>query len=472
MKRHLPQNTSWRKLLAMTMTIAVPVAFQNLLTTTGSMIDTIMLGSIGETAVGAVGLCAQFSNLMFAGYWGFVGGGMLFISQYYGAKNEDGLCASYGLMISCMAVPALLFAMLAICFPQMIMAMFTGSAEIRAIGEQYLRLVGFAYPFQVLATGMSALLRSIGMVTIPLAAGIAGVAVNCTVNYLLIFGKLGLPAMGASGAAVGTIAAGMVNVLILILTAKIMKTPYLLEVKRHFRWNHALVKDYLVKCSPIIANEALIGIGNALVSIVLGHQSDAAIAATAVFRTLEGMIISFFSGFSSAATVLVGTEVGAGRHEEAGSRAWRIIYICQMCVLCVCLTLVAVHRTLLTAMGLSGESFKLARGMLVIFVAVGTIRMGNWAQNDTYRAAGDSATGSIMEIAFMFLLVQPVIQSVNFFLNVPFLVLFALCYCDEPIRYFLMQRHMYSYRWIRPVSKEGMATINAFRKRYGIEGNA
>ena len=71
--------------------IAIPVALQNLLTTTGSMVDTMMIGSIGETSVGAVGLCAQFSSLMLSCYWGILGGGILFFSQYWGSKDEDGM---------------------------------------------------------------------------------------------------------------------------------------------------------------------------------------------------------------------------------------------------------------------------------------------------------------------------------------------------------------------------------------------
>ena len=94
--------------------IAVPVALQNLLTTTGSMVDTIMLAKLGEKAVGAVGLCAQFSSLMFAGYWGFVGGGMLFFSQYWGAKDDDGITRSYGLTLLFMLSVGLLFACLAL----------------------------------------------------------------------------------------------------------------------------------------------------------------------------------------------------------------------------------------------------------------------------------------------------------------------------------------------------------------------
>ena len=114
-------------------------------------------------------------------------------------------------------------------------------------------------------------------------------------------------------------------------------------------------------------------------------------------------------------------------------------------------------------MGMSGESYRIASGMLLIYCVEAVIRMQNWCMNDTYRAAGDSAFGSIMELTFMFLLVQPVIHLANDALHAPFLLVFALCYVDEPIRYVIMQVHMYSRKWIKPVSEEGLATIDAFR---------
>ena len=200
-----------------------------------------------------------------------------------------------------------------------------------------------------------------------------------------------------------------------------------------------------------------------MINIVLGHQVDEAIAATAVFRTLEGVIIAFFSGFSNAASVLVGTEVGAGRHRTAFERAKRIVYLCSAVSGAACLTLFLLRKPLLRAMGLSGESYRIAAGMLLIFSYVAVIRMGNWAQNDTYRAAGDPAYGSVLEIVFMFLMVQPVIHLANDYFHAPFLLVFALCYCDEPIRFLLMQIHLYSGKWIRPVSEAGMATIEEFR---------
>ncbi len=439
----IPQKTSNRQLLSMVMTIALPVALQNVLTTTGSMVDTMMLGTIGQNTVGAVGLCAQFSSLLFSGFWGFVGGGMLFFAQYWGAGNDEGILRSYGIMLAFMAIPATVFSSLALGAPYFVMRIYTSSVPIQEIGVRYLRVVGFSYPLMVLATAMSALLRSTERVKIP-------------------------PALGVEGAAIGTVIANAVNVLVIAALCIRQREPYVLKITRHWHWNRELLAEYLRKSAPIIANEVMIGVGNMMINIVLGHQIEDAIAATAVFRTLEGMIIGFFSGFSSAATVLVGKEVGAGCHEEAFSRAWRIVYFCSFITLLACLFLVGIHTPLFHAMGLHGAAFDFAFGMLLIFTVIGPVRMGNWTQNDTYRSAGDSAFGSTLEILFMFAMVQPVIHLANDVFHAPFLLVFALCYVDEPIRYFLMQRHMYSLKWIRPVSSEGRRTLAAFREKYHI----
>ena len=136
----------WRNFLKQVAVIAIPVALQNLLTTTGSMVDTMMIAPLGENTVGAIGLCAQFTSLMFSGYWGFVGGGMLFFAQYWGAKDEDGIDRSYGITLSCMMLVAVLFASLALLAPEWVMRVYTDKESIQQIGVSYLRVVGFAYP--------------------------------------------------------------------------------------------------------------------------------------------------------------------------------------------------------------------------------------------------------------------------------------------------------------------------------------
>ena len=455
----------WKRFLRQIAVIAVPVALQNLLTTTGSMVDTMMIASLGQTEVGAVGLCAQFSSLMFAGYWGFVGGGMLFFAQYWGAKDGDGINRSYGLTLTCMMSVSLLFCLLAVCFPETVMRMYTDKTAIQKIGVEYLRIAGFSYPLTVFSMAMAALLRCTGRVRLPLYGSVAGVASNIFLNWVLIFGNLGAPALGVRGAALATVLAQGISIAVVIILARAFRHPYLLAVRRHFRWSSAFIRIYLRKCFPIICNEVLIGLGNMVINIVLGRQPEEAIAALAVFRTLEGLVIGFFAGFSNAASVLVGTQVGAGRLHKAYGRAWRLIYLCQFFIALLGAALIALHTPILSVMGMRGESFRLAFGMVCIYIAFGIIRMGNWTQNDTFRSAGDATYGTVLEIVFMWLLVLPCVCVSGLVLHWPTLAVFAMCYVDEPIRYGLMQRHLFSGKWIRPVTQEGREALKTFNPK-------
>ena len=458
---------NWSRFLKNVAVIAVPVALQNLLTTTGSMVDTMMIASLGQTQVGAVGLCAQFSSLMFSCYWGFVGGGMLFIAQFFGAGDDDGINRSYGLTLSFIMTVSAIFAVLALCFPEIVMRLYTDKPSIQQVGREYLRIAGLSYPLMVCTMGMAVLLRCTGQVQIPLKASVVSVITNIGLNYVLIFGHLGMPALGVRGAAMATVIAQGMGILVIVFLARRAGHPYLLAVSRHFRWNAAFVRIYLRKCFPVIMNEVLIGAGFMVINIVLGRQPEEAIAALAVFRTLEGLVIGFFAGFSNAASVLVGTEVGAGRIDNAYNRGWRLVYLCQGFIGLLCLTLIALHTPILTVMGMHGRSFSLAFGMLSIYAVASVIRMGNWTQNDTFRAAGDATFGTVMEIIFMWAVVLPVVWMTGMVLHLPTLLVFACAYVDEPIRYVIMQIHLFRGKWIKPVTPEGRAGLKGWSPKKG-----
>ena len=460
----------WRSFLPRLAAIAIPVALQNLLTTTASMVDTMMVAPLGELSVGALGLCGQFSSLMFSGYWGFVGGGMLFFAQFYGAKDERGIEWSYGMTWTCMMTVAVLFGSAAVLAPELVMSLYTDKQAIRDIGVQYLRIVGFAYIMQVFSMAMSCLLRATERVRIPMAASVASVGTNLFLNWVFIYGHLGVPAMGIRGAALATTCAAAVNMLAIYALARATGYPYLFRVRAHFRWSRAALRQYFRKCFPILCNEVLIGIGNMVINVTLGRQSEEVIAAIAVFRTLEGLVIGFFAGFANAASVLVGTCVGAGELDTAFERAKRLVYLCSGVILLAGLGILSLRRPILTAMSLSGPSYEAGVRLVSIYVAVAVIRMGNWIQNDTYRASGDAVTGTVLEIVFMYALVLPCVLGSAFWLKLPYWAVFLCCYIDEPIRYVLMQRHFYSGKWIRPVTEKGLAALPAFRaQRWGVK---
>ncbi len=457
------QGFPWKSFLKNLAALGIPVALQNLLTTTASMIDTMMVAPLGELSVGALGLCAQFSSLMFSGYWGFVGGGMLFIAQYWGSREDDGIERSYGMTWMCMMTVAAVFGCAALFAPELIMKVYTDKTAIQEIGVQYLKIVGVAYFLQIFSMAMSCLLRATERVRIPMIASVASVGTNIFLNWVFIYGHFGLKPMGIRGAALATTCAAAVNVLTIYLLAYKTRYPYLFHVRGHFKWNREQLKGYFIKCFPIICNEVLIGVGNMVINITLGRQPEHVIAALAVFRTLEGLVIGFFAGFSNASSVLVGSCVGAGELKTAYERARRLVYLCSGVIFMANVLILSIHRPILTAMSLSGESYAAGTRMLIIYAVVSVIRMGNWIQNDTYRASGDAVYGTVLEIVFMYLMVLPCVLGTAFFLKMPYWVIFMCCYIDEPVRYILMQIHLYSGKWVKPVTDAGKAALPAFR---------
>lgn len=452
----------WKAFLKSLIAIAVPIALQNLLTTTASMVDTMMIAPLGEVNVAAIGLCAQFSSLMFAGYWGFVGGGMLFFSQFWGSKEDEGIDRSYGMTLVCMMTVASIFGCLAIFAPETVMKIYTDKESIQQIGVQYLHIVGIAYFFQVMSMACSCLLRSTERVKIPMVASIVSVASNLFLNWVFIYGHLGMPAMGIRGAAVATTCAAVINLLMIYVLAWKTAYPYLFHLRAHFRWNVDFLKIYFIKCFPILCNEILIGVGNMVINITLGRQPEHVIAALAVFRTFEGLVIGFFAGFTNASSVLVGKCVGAGELDTAFERAKRLVYLCSGVIFIVNMLVLCIHKPLLHWMSLSGDSYICGTVFLVMFAFISVIRMGNWIHNDTYRASGDATYGTVLEIVFMYALVLPCVLFTGFYLKAPYWLLFLCCYIDEPIRYVLMQIHLYSGKWIKPVTDLGRAALPEF----------
>ena len=313
----------------MMMTIALPVAMQNLLSTTGSMVDTIMLGRLGETTVGAVGLCAQFTSLMFSGYWGFIGGGMLFIAQFWGEGNHDGIRKSYGIMLAFVAMTATAATYLALCKPMWVMQLYTNSEPIQKIGVEYLSLVGFSYVFQVLAVAMSALLRSVERVKIPLAGAIAAVITNCVCNYILIFGKLGLPPLGILGGGLANSFANLFTMLTAItLFLCVKQSEYPTREHRRFHWE--FVKKLVFFGAPAGLQTFIRNAAFAIVVMMIGNLGDEALAATSIALTINMLGNMPMIGLLDATSVITGQYIGRRKLNVANriaGRSLRLLFV-------------------------------------------------------------------------------------------------------------------------------------------------
>jgi putative MATE family efflux protein len=453
-----------RRFYQNTITLGLPVAMQNLLTTSASMVDTIMIGSQGELAVAAVGICAQFTMLFFAGYFGFCNGGTIFFAQYWGEHNDKGICRSYGITLCCMMFIGFLFGSFAVFAPDFILRIYTDKESIHAVAAPYLRIVGFTYPMQTLIMAVSSLLRSTEKVKIPLFASIVSLLTNTVINGTLIYGIFGFPRMGVTGAAVGTVAANVVHILMLYIYCFQDKHSYITRIKDHYRMNKAFIKQFFVKSVYVVCNEILYGVGILIINIIIGRQVEAGIAAMAVFRVMEGLIFAFFVGLSNASAVMVGKRVGAGEHLEGYTDAKRFALLCPCATLTICLVLLLLRPVLLGLFGLGPDALNYARVMLAIYTVTGTIRTCNYISNNIFRSGGEAVFGTVVESCGLFLISIPATAICGLVLRLSFPVVFAVTYLDEFLRLCVILWYLNSGRWIKPVTDKGRAALPAFRK--------
>ena len=190
------------------LTLGLPIAAQNLLSSSANLIDTVMVGQLGEVSLSAVGMAGQWSFLMFLFFFGFSSGSSVFFSQYWGIKDLSRIRHTYTLGFANVFIISLIFMVVGYCFPAQVIRVFTNDEVVVAEGVLYLRVAVFAYVAQCVSTYGCALLRATEEVPLPMISNIIAVLTNTFLNWVFIYGNLGAPAMGVRGAGHGDFVLG------------------------------------------------------------------------------------------------------------------------------------------------------------------------------------------------------------------------------------------------------------------------
>lgn len=304
--------------LKMMITIAVPIAVQSLLSFFVNLLDTLMLGQLGEVPLSASSLANQVFYVVTMVVNGIGSGASVLISQYWGRKDM----VSIRKILTYAYVTAIGFAiaaaLVAIVIPGPVMRMFTKDEAVIEMGIKYLRIVGWSYLFFTMTTATTSVLRSVHTVRIAMVLSAVGLCVNGMINYVLIFGKFGAPRLGIEGAAIGTLCARVIECGLLILF--LVKKERKLNIIEHFRLllqgreekSPSLMKQYFGTSIPVIINELFWALGESVVAMVLGRMGTEVVSANAIYSNISQLSGVVVTGVVSAACVIVGNVIGAG----------------------------------------------------------------------------------------------------------------------------------------------------------------
>lgn len=357
--------------------IAIPVTLQSMLQASFSIVDQIMIGQLGETNISAVGLCGNFS-LIFSVVIGAVStvAGIL-IAQFIGAEDIKEAWSSFDLSLICGIIISALFLLAAGILPLQILGLYTKDMSIINTGAVYFRIVAFSYIPMAVSNILSAWLRCREHAAIPFLASFGAVAVNTVLNYLLIFGKSGLPCMGIKGAAIATLISQLFNLIFIVIgfISSIRKDGDKPVLSLHFK--KLTIRDYLIMIMPILVSEFLWSLGQNVESAVYGHLGISNLAAYTLTCPIQGLIVGALSGLSAAAGVMIGKRLGGKEYDEAYEESKKIMYagLIGSLVVSALLILLAGEYTRLYRVNHSVK--ELGKILLIIFALYAPVKVEN-----------------------------------------------------------------------------------------------
>ena len=297
--------------------IAIPIALQQLLTAGLQLVDTAFIVSLGDVSTTAVGASGKFFFLINMIMFGFCSGMMVLASQYWGINDQKSIKQAFGLgLINLMGV-GIIASLFCFLFPNALISLFTNDAYVRAIGAEYIKIAGLSFLPSSIAITYSLLLRSTAKVGIPLAVSFVSVGLNTLLNYLLIFGHMGLPRLEVKGAAIATLIASVTQALLYILICKAQNNIANIKLSQLVPKNSEFIKKFYKTSMPTLANETLWGVGVSVYAVILSWQGTANFAAYTIFSAYDQITLTFFIGLCSACGVIIGKLVGKDELNKA-----------------------------------------------------------------------------------------------------------------------------------------------------------
>lgn len=384
-----------------TFKLAIPLALQNLLQSCMGIIDTIMVSWIGM--VTAVGTAAQIDTLMQLVGYGVSSGISMFSAQFYGGRQFDRLKKVFGLgMILCVA-NSLLWFFLSLFFGKEILSFYLNDPVILEYSLEYLKISMFAMiPFGI-NNIFGTMYRTTHQAKFTLLISIIGAISNISLNAILIFGFLFIPAMGVRGAALGTLLSQSILTAIYCIYSVRTKQCFLGTFKEMFVLDWSFIQPILSKMLPLLVNESLFGFGSTLFIKAFGELGTQSMDAYYVANQIYNCFLFVVSGYGGAISVLVGTRLGQGRIELALKEEDYYLGLSAVLSFVLVTLMILFARPMVILFGITDEVVvRLAKQLVYVFAVKVSMRLFNFVIFSTLRAGGDAKIIQFLDSGIMY----------------------------------------------------------------------
>lgn len=420
-----------------------------------NLADNIMLGRFDEFALGGATACNQVQFVFQQVILGLSNAVVVLGSQYWGEKRTGPIkklssaAVALGIIFS-----AILFVFASV-MPEKVVGLFTDSQKIIEEGVTYLSIIKYTYPVFALTNIILAILRSVESIKVGFYVSVITLVLNISLNYVLIFGKLGFSPLGAKGAAIATLISRIAELIFVII--------YVLFIEKKIKWSasdlrhqdKSLVKKYCKTCIPFVITDGLFGVSTALQTVILGHMTEAALTANSVSTTLYQVLKVAAVGSASAAAVIIGKTIGEGKTIEKikeYTKTLQIIFVLMGIATSIILFIVRIP--IVSMYNISDEAKSLANGFLLVLcvTCIGTAYQMP-TNTGIIRGGGDSKFILIVDIISIWGIVLPLSFVAAFVWKWHPIAIIACLNADQIFKSVPAFIKANRYKWIRRLTK-------------------
>ncbi|MBR1670475.1 MAG: MATE family efflux transporter [Butyrivibrio sp.] len=433
--------------------IALPIALQSLMLALVAAADALMLGRVSQEQMTAVSLATQIQFVQNMFLSSATAAGAILGAQYWGKGDRRTLENIFNLMLWFCGLVSLLFFLLCELYPGLLMNIFAGDRQLIEIGSRYLRIAGWSY----LITGVSQCYLTIMKVTEQVRAGAfissAAVVINIVLNLVFIFGFMGIPKMEAAGAATATTIARVCELFLCLFIS--MKTGFIRpSLTRFFTVPAVLIKDFAGQCLPLMGGALCWGVGFTSYTAIMGHMGVDAAAANSVAAVVRDLVCCMCNGIGSAAGIIVGNELGAGRLDNGKKYGLRLRNISFVIGFISTGIVLAVTPLVVNGVLLSDRARGYLIGMMVIMSVYMIGRCVNTVCiNGILDGGGDTIFDFYSLIVAMWLIAIPLALLGAFVFHWPVLVVYSCTCVDEVGKIPWVMARINKYKWVKDLTR-------------------
>jgi putative MATE family efflux protein len=435
-------------------TVAVPIMLQNLVSSFVNIVDTVMIGRLGTVEIAAVGLGNQvffFFNIIL---FGICSGGAIFIAQFWGKQDIQGIRKNTGLCLILNTMVALIFTTLILSMPEKIIGIYSRDPAVIEAGTGYLRTLAPSFiPFGISFVFVITL-RSVEKVRLAMVTTVIALSINVIMNYFLIFGAGSIPAMGVSGAALATVIARFSEMIIIVTVSYVKGYAPAGNIRELMGFTSSFTARFFRIVMPVIINETLWSLGVTMQNVIFARTNTNAIAAYNITSTFSQLTWVVFMGLGNGVAVLIGKKIGEGEEKTARDYANRITIFMPLLGACAAIVLIPLSKLIPLIFNVNPQVFSFIAFMFIILCCTYPFRAFNMGMVvGICRAGGDTIFCAIYDLIVMWLITLPAAAVASFVFHVPVWLLYLIVSCEDVLKMLLGLWRLKSGRWLHNVTE-------------------